>query len=327
MTPPRSYRFSAVPETSLSPVDRADPIRFHRDGDPPPLTPGTSPSIILEAFDADGNRRITPDDQFYYLSDGVRRLRMPPEAGLQALNYYLDPAVLQQKRLGVVIHSQNGAPGAVAGDASLDDLVDLTAAERELIQDRHFPYWEVDGHLDMDILEGLRLYTQAENDRWTGYRGIPIFLNWRYFRNRVLLEKGGVALTFMMGEHFINPAFMWRMYTTNFFSMVGGSLTGNSRLEGGMAARDLLLNREDVSNRFRRLSNIQTAHDRAKIAEDHLYWVLTWPVVIAACFGDSNFRRFWPAPWRLPRPSVLYNHFANQFGRALPSLGRSPMAY
>src|SRR4030095_17058994 len=103
MTPPRPYRFSAVPASSLSPFDREDPFRFYRDQEPPPVhSAGTPTSIILEAFDKDGNRRLTPEDEFYYLSDTDRRLRMTPQAGLQIFNYYVDPPMLWQKRLRVL---------------------------------------------------------------------------------------------------------------------------------------------------------------------------------------------------------------------------------
>src|SRR4030095_13677540 len=132
--PPRSYQFSAVPNSSLLPFDRDDPFRFHQDSEPAPLRSSDAPtSIILEAFDADGNRSLTREDQFYYLSSDGRRLRLPPDSGLQILNYYLDPSILRQKRLGVVVHSQAGAPGALGGEAVLGDIPNLSPDDREFI--------------------------------------------------------------------------------------------------------------------------------------------------------------------------------------------------
>jgi hypothetical protein len=328
MTPPSSYRFAAVPADSLFPSDREDPFRFYHNQEPMPVTaPVPRPRLLVEVVDADQNRQLNERDEFFYLNqaDG-RRLKLPSDLGLRILNYYTDPTVLSSQNLGMVIHAEDLPSSRMDGLAGLSDVVDIPPAERDQITDRHFPFWEYDGHLDMDILEGLRVYTAEENNRWTGWRGIGNRFSWGYLLRRGLLEKGGVASIFMAGEHFINPTFMWTMYTTNFSSMVGGSIINNSRLEGSIDSR-YGLGREDAGHSLRRIANIQTAGERARISEDHLYFTLTWPVVIGACFFDPNFRKFWPAPWRLPRPGILYNHFAGQFRTALPSLGRGPLAW
>ncbi|MFO1519173.1 MAG: hypothetical protein U1F57_05875 [bacterium] len=325
-----TYSFTAVDRNLLSQGDFRDPFRFYHNQEPiPARTLDAAPRMSIEVVDRDGNRQLNEQDEFYYrAADGSRR-RLASDVGLNLLNYYVDPNVLGSKRLGMVIRQRDQAPLDAYGNVpagSLQDVRELTAEDRDQVSDSHFPYWEADRHLDMDILEGLRLYTAEENSRWTGFSGLGIYFNGRYFLKRVLGEKGAVAGIFMAGEHFINPTFMWQMYTTNFISMVGGSLANNNRREGVIDNATHLAENPDATNSIRRLANLQTADARSKIAQDHLYFTVTWPVVIAACFADPNFRQFWPAPWRVPRFNVLGEYFYNQFRGAVSSMGSTPRA-
>ena len=225
----KSYLFTAVSAADLSPGDLGDPFRFYRDDDPPPVrSSDLVPRFSLETVDVDGNREIDSHDRFFYVSPDHRRLSLSSELGLRILNYFVDPNILKAHQWGMVVRSSSAAPGPIDGEVSLQEISEITPYQREEIADRSVPFWEVDGHLDLDILEGLRTYTDAENRRWTGWSGLGIFLNGRYVKDQ-LINVAGVAGGFILGEYEANSVFMWQMYSTNFSSKILGSLTGNSR--------------------------------------------------------------------------------------------------
>jgi hypothetical protein len=329
LTDPRAYQFSIVPAATLSEGDPRDPFRFYHDGEARPVRgPASAASPTIEVIDSDQNRQFTPSDRYFYVDAQGRRLELSGDEGLKLLNYWADPTALRKSGTGLVVHAlQDTNLGPVQAQGSLRDISEISQELRETILDR-FAYWEADGHLDMNILEGVRIYTDAENDRWTGPRGVGIYFGWNSAAREIFLKKvltiGGA---FQGLEHFVSPAFTWQMFTTNFFSMVGGSFFSNTRLEGNIEAWNSIARHPDSANTIRRVANIQTAEARSKVARDHLQMTYTWSVVLAACFADPTFRKFWPAPWRFPRAGILYNYFANQFNTAIPALGRNPLGW
>jgi len=321
------YRFQAIPQAALGPGDSRDPFRFYSDATFQPNPQALSqPAFDLEVQDADGNRRLDEKDLFVYADAQGKRIALRPEEGLKLLNYYADPELLKSKGLGLVVTRQSPSPAERLPNATLDSIPQLSAEEKEAIRDTHFPYWEVDGHLDLDILEGVRIFTQQENERWTGIEGVPIYLNWRYLGNRVLLEKGGVALSFVGLEHLVGAPFVWQTYTTNYLSMVQGAVSNNSRREGRIEAGFDHSDGEVTSSATRRMINIQTAKARSEISQEHLYFHVTWPIVLAACAADPAFRKFVYAPGRGHLFGNLFRYFGGQFSRALPAMGRNPFA-
>ncbi|GEM_PF-6211214 len=322
-----TYHFRGIDQSSLSLGDIRDPFRFYHSPQREAASEkSASASFDLLVQDVDQNRQIDEKDRFIYVNArGEQLLLQAPEA-LKLLNYYVDPDKLRASHLGMVVsHSDEEPLAANQFPQSVEALPHLSFRDLTAIREEHFPYWEVDGHLDLDILEGLRIYTSEENSRWTGIRGVPIYFNGKFFRNKVLAEKGLIALSFIGVEYLTSAPFVWQTYTTNFFSMIGGSLSENNREEGIIHAGLLYADGESTHASTRRLINIQTAKSRSILARDHLYWTVTWPVVLAACFADPHFRVFWPAPWRAPRFGVLYNYFSNQFSRAIPFMGRSAL--
>jgi hypothetical protein len=319
----RVYRFSVVLHSNLSVGDPEDPFRFHQQGQNTPFKSYPKKTkIVFEVVDVDQNRTINKEDRFFFYSSDGKRKPLAPEIGLKLLNYYADPAVLRKSGLGLVVRSSEEdreREPPLQPFTSLESL-GLDSSQRKEIFENHFPYWEAEGHVDLDILQGLRIYTDEENNRWTGIRGIPIFFNGKYFLKRGLLEKGAVAAGFMLGEHVFNSAFMWHMYTTNFISMVAGSRLQNSRYKGQIETDEVISNSPYSNSNIKRLANIRTAQARAKIAEDNLYWILTWPVVAAACVADPNFRRV------VRNPLVPIRYFASQFSTAFSAIGKSPAA-
>jgi len=296
----------------------------------PVRRPPGPPQISIEVVDVDQNRQLTSQDHYFYHAPDGGRHQISPAQALKLLNFIVDPTTIKKNGWGMLVHTSDVAAKPIPGQkvVDLDVVQGITPAQREGILDSYHPYWEADGHLDMSILGGLRLYTDAENHRWTGPRGIGIYFGWKSAFKEVFVHRvftiGGA---FQGLEHFVSPAFTWHMFTNNFFSMVGGSFSSNTRLEGNIEAWTSMAKHPDASESLRRVANIQTAEARAKVAKDHLRMTYTWSVVLAACFADPNFRKFWPAPWRFPRPGILYNHFSNQFRTTIPALGRNPMGW
>ncbi|MBL7685896.1 MAG: hypothetical protein JNK65_07690 [Deltaproteobacteria bacterium] len=327
MTTP-TYHFNAVDRSDLALGNSDDLFRFYRESQPVPTQSGNIQSRFhLEARDLNGDRRLDQRDAYlYHATDGAHPVS--PELGLNLLNYFNDPNILRQRNQGMVVLNTNQSSSNTLAPADLSSILEIPTSERDLFA-RHRSYWELDGHLDLDILEGVRLYAQAENEPWTRVWGPGTFryFDGRYFASRVLGEKGAIAGIFMTGEHFINPTFMWQMYTTNFLSMVTGSFLNNARSESTIHNAELLANDTEIGNSTRRMANNRTAENRIRIAQDHLYFTVTWPVVIAACFGDPQFRKFWAAPWRLPNFGMIGNYFDTQFRTAIPAIGRTRGAW
>ncbi|MFO1519175.1 MAG: hypothetical protein U1F57_05885 [bacterium] len=324
MPEPQSYRFSLVSASQLSSGDPRDPFRFFREGEAPPLQNLSAlPSFSLEAVDQDGNRQLNAGDRYFYFSPDQTRRAVSPEVGLQILNHWADPRVLQRDRLGLLVQSGPVHDFPVQGNANILDFIpplsSLPAEGERANLDSDVPYWEVDGHLDLDILQGVRTFTEAENRRWTGLSGVGIYANPYYF-GRQAFKTLGIAASFMAGEHFVNPTFIWQTYTTNFLSSVTGSYENRQRTAEHFRNFQNLQPSPDADSVERRLANIQMADERSRIAQDNLYWAFTAPVVGAACLADQNFRNF------LRNPSILPRHFYSQFRTALPAILRSPFA-
>src|SRR4030095_6108710 len=188
---------------------------------------------------------------------------------------------------------------AAEGRAGLEEIREISPEFRDEILTL-LPYWEADGHLDLDIVEGLRNYRSEENRRYTGWEGLGIYFDGRYARNQLgitALVAGG----FMAGEHLMNPPFMWQTYTTNFLSSIGGSLEHHTEWNESLRFSESLSSISGISPSQRRLANIEAADARARMARDHLYWAFMTPIVIGACLADVNFRRFLRSPGILPR--------------------------
>ncbi len=321
-----TYQFDVTQSALLVKGDERDPFRFYSDLIPAQAIEPSKKELSFQVQDLDNNRNIDEKDRFVLIDRQGKQFLLDSKDALKLFNYYMDPEVLISKGLGVsVTHRVEEELLAQSSPTELEAIPEWKPEDLKYVRELHYPYWEKDGHLDLNILAGLRIYTDEENSQWTGFQGVPIYFDWRYFRNRVLGEKGAVALSFVAVEHLFSAPFVWQMYTTNFLSMVGGSVTGNSREEGIIHGGQLYADGDTTSRNTRRFINIQTAKSRSNLAKDHLYFTITWPIVLAACFADPYFRNFWPAPWKLPRFGVLYNYFANQFSRAIPFMGRSPL--
>lgn len=320
-----TYQFDITQSALLVRGDNKDPFRFYSDPIPAQAIEPSKNELSFRVQDLDNNRKIDEKDRFVFINSHGKKFLLDSKEALKVFNYYMDPELLVSKGLGVsVTHRIEEDLLAEAKPTLLEAISEWSAEDLIFMKELHYPYWEVDGHIDLDILAGLRIYTKEENDRWTGIQGVGIYWDKRYFAKRVLGEKGAVALSFIGIEHLAGAPFVWQMYTTNFLSMVGGSVTGNSREEGIIEAGRYYADGHTTTNNTRRLINLQTAKSRSNLAKDHLYFTVTWPVVLAACFADPHFRTFWPAPWKLPRFGVLYNYFGVQFSRAIPFVGRSP---
>ena len=325
MTRSTTYQFKVVRDSLLGEGNSKDPFRFYSDLHSPPSISPSKTEFIIQVKDRDSNRKIDAQDRFVLIDKEGQKTFLDSQDALKLLNYYVDPDLLKSKALGVIVsRSETESSHDFDRVASLEGVKQFSTQDLKEIRDLHFPFWEVDGHLDLDILEGVRIYTEEENKQWTGIGGVGIFWNGRYFMKRVLGEKGAVAASFVTIEHLAGPHFIWQTYTTNFFSMIAGSFGKNNQAEGIIQAGPLLSNGDTTTHETRRMINIETAKARANLSKDHLYWTITGPIVTAACFADPFFRKFWPAPWRAPRLGVVYNYFASQFSRAIPFVGRSP---
>lgn len=318
-----TYHFRAIAQTRLGPGDERDPFRFYSDRLFQPSS--VDAAFSMEVQDVDHNRKLDEQDVFISIDAQGQKRRMLSGDGLKLLNYYLDPEVLKSKALGVVLNKE--LREGERGMAFPMESFGLNQDEIEQVRKSHFPYWEIDGHIDLDILQGFRTFTKMENERWTSLSGSFTYWDWHYFTHEVLTKKGAIALSFVSVENATTPHFVWQTYTTNFFSLLAGSFYRNNRAEGILEAGYLHADGDSTSVETRRMVNMESAKARSKISKDHLFWLVTWPIVLGACFADSHFRKFWSAPWRVPKFGLLYDYYAGQFNRALPFMGRSPLAW
>ena len=155
MSPARPYVFQILSSTDLSPGNSEDPYRFFQEGETPPLrSPSAVPRLSLEAWDLDNNRQLNAHDRYFYVGADHRRLGLSSEFGLRLLNYYLDPHVLERRGLGIAVRSGSLTSSIpVQGDERLrlSEIPALSPVEREEIEGFPFPFWELDGHLDLNI--------------------------------------------------------------------------------------------------------------------------------------------------------------------------------
>jgi hypothetical protein len=322
LSPARPYIFQIIP-SNFNSSHPENSYRFSQEGEGRPLSSSSAhPSLSLEVWDLDNNRRLDSQDRYFYLTSDRGGVGISAELGLRLLNHVLNPQVLERDHQGIEIRSGalSDPPSLTEEIGVLSEIPHFPTSLRQELETSPLPFWEREGHLDLDILEGLRSYRSDENQPYLGWQGLGIYLDSRYVRRQMTVTIL-VAAGFMAGEHLTNSTFMWQTYTTNFLSSIAGSFQHQPEWHETLRRGQALSLSSNFSTSERRLANLRMAEARTRIAQDHLYWVFMSPIVLGACLADQNFRHL------LRNPSIFPRYFSNQFQTSLSSLGRGPGAW
>ncbi|MBF0491196.1 MAG: hypothetical protein HQM15_00255 [Deltaproteobacteria bacterium] len=289
----------------------------------------------LRVVDNDGNQIFDERDSYFFQGSQGGGWSLSAEQGLRLLNVFTDPRNLFNHHETLKIAHQGFSPASSERWARLNSfsqIRDLNPYERDLGFFRREAYfWSPSGAVNYRFLSGEQSFGPQENLAFSGLvsglSGIWNALNANMITHRLLVRTTLFVGIFMLGSRAIHPLFMWQMYMSNYLNMNIGSMHEGSVLREQL--RILEHQNPQSSNRAERVrGNIQMGLARSSLAEDHAYWGITWPFALfVGGFADSNFRKIWPAPWRMPRLGPIKEYFSIQSSSSLAYIRRGPSQF
>ncbi|GEM_PF-6514508 len=252
------------------------------------------------------------------------------DEGLRLLNYFLNPRVLEGQQRKIGFSKSEHLSEEREPPISLQEISAFTPQQLEEIQSTPSA-WFMDGHLDISLLEGARVFLPSENEAWASHR--PTEFSWAgfasmnssaggyhvsngHFVREQIVEKSLVAFAFMGLSASTSPHLTWHLFTGNYTSHELGSIALNTRVEEKIAK----LSNTSENPQENLNANLAVVEERLHRSERDLYFGFTRPVIAVACLADADFRR-WVA--QLFTPSLQEYSMLRFYGTMFAEAGKS----